>query len=421
LSFGFDGNNPAFVAVYAFNSPTSYNPTVTSSTLARTKVLITGNVLWFKIRDDGTNLIFSVSGDGVVFTQVASFSRTLHMTGSGPDQVCWGANNQGSSTHKLHCRLVHWSYPENTPPNREQYVNTGRTTLNGGINDSQTSLSVTDGAVFPSTGNFRLKIDDEIVLCTERAGDTLTVIRGAENTTAAEHLNGAAITQVLTAGGLSRGCKDNDHFWDNPNRPPLARIVGAGGEALTTSSFSWVNQGSATVSDENGTIVMVAPPASGENVRAQVIDAPTPSYSIIAALQACMLGEGSGNFGICFRQSTSNKLYGLALSFGSTDPFNLAVYRFTSPTVFDSSLFARRKMLLRGDYIWFKLTDNGTNLIFYYSFDGMNWLQVASEGRGAFMTLNAGVTGPDQIGWYINNQGSTNYKAIARLCHWSYT
>ncbi|HEY2761755.1 MAG TPA: hypothetical protein VGI75_13455, partial [Pirellulales bacterium] len=38
----------------------------------------------------------------------------------------------------------------------------GKTTLNGGINTTVMTITATDGSVFPSTGNFRRKIDDEL-------------------------------------------------------------------------------------------------------------------------------------------------------------------------------------------------------------------------------------------------------------------
>jgi hypothetical protein len=56
-----------------------------------------------------------------------------------------------------------------TAPKREQYSNFGFTTLNGSINNSVTSITVTDGSVFPSVGNFRIRVAQEIMLCTARS------------------------------------------------------------------------------------------------------------------------------------------------------------------------------------------------------------------------------------------------------------
>ena len=52
---------------------------------------------------------------------------------------------------------------------REQFANDATSTLSSGINNSVTSLSLADASAFPSVGNFRVKADDEIMLCTARS------------------------------------------------------------------------------------------------------------------------------------------------------------------------------------------------------------------------------------------------------------
>jgi hypothetical protein len=84
----------------------------------------------------------------------------------------------------------------------EQYKNNLATTLSGAINASVTSLTVASATGWPTTGDFRILIDSEILLVTAVSGTTFTVTRGAESTTAASHSDGAAITHVLTAGAL---------------------------------------------------------------------------------------------------------------------------------------------------------------------------------------------------------------------------
>jgi|14BtaG_2_1085337.scaffolds.fasta_scaffold03619_2 hypothetical protein len=72
-----------------------------------------------------------------------------------------------------------------------KFTNNAATTLAAGINSSVTSIAVTDGSVFPTiTGSdhFYVTFDDttnkEIVKVTARSGNTLTVVRGHDNTTA---------------------------------------------------------------------------------------------------------------------------------------------------------------------------------------------------------------------------------------------
>jgi hypothetical protein len=86
---------------------------------------------------------------------------------------------------------------------REYFTNNAATTLNGAINSSVTSITLTSGTLFPAK-QFRLLIDSEIMYCTVRSSNTLTVIRGSEGTTAASHSNLAVVKHILTAGALEQ-------------------------------------------------------------------------------------------------------------------------------------------------------------------------------------------------------------------------
>lgn len=85
----------------------------------------------------------------------------------------------------------------------EVFANNASTTLNGAINNSVTSLVVTSASQFPSSGNFRIIIDSEIMIVTAVSGTTFTVTRNAESTVAASHSNGATVTCILTAGAIA--------------------------------------------------------------------------------------------------------------------------------------------------------------------------------------------------------------------------
>ena len=86
-----------------------------------------------------------------------------------------------------------------------QVANSATTTLASTITADATSLSVASGAgaLFPSSGTFHITIDSEILACTSRSSDTLTVTRAQESTSAAEHLAAATVTLNVTAKALS--------------------------------------------------------------------------------------------------------------------------------------------------------------------------------------------------------------------------
>lgn len=312
-----------------------------------------------------------------------------------------------------------------TAPNKELLKNNASTMLNGGIDDNDTPITVTDGSVFPSTGDFRLIVDSELMLCTARSGNSLTVTRGVEGSTPASHSNGATVTHIATAGGQERWGRDNDPMF-NSNRPALGRLVDdAGTTILTASDFTAVNAGgSDVVSDQNGTILMRKAAQTGiaNQVHALVRSAPATPYAYIACFEAIFfLGATSvdrPNFGMLFRESSTGKLVSWQLSSeGGTGQEWLAwvIASHTSPTATPAVLggFSTLRAVNIGPRIWMKIEDDGTDLVFYIGNDGFNWLEIFTVDRDTFMT-----GGANQVGWFANNY-ENNQQMLVRLCHWS--
>ena len=80
------------------------------------------------------------------------------------------------------------------------HKNFAETTLAAAITDTTgTSITVTSSASFPSAP-FIIGIDTECLLVTNVSGTTWTVTRGYESSTAATHLNGAAVYHDWSAG-----------------------------------------------------------------------------------------------------------------------------------------------------------------------------------------------------------------------------
>lgn len=90
----------------------------------------------------------------------------------------------------------------------EQFANNPSSTLTTAINSSVTSIVVASATTFSQLGNFRIVVDNELMMVTAVSGTTFTVIRAIEGTTAASHLAQAAVIQILTAGGLLAGIVD---------------------------------------------------------------------------------------------------------------------------------------------------------------------------------------------------------------------
>jgi hypothetical protein len=284
--------------------------------------------------------------------------------------------------------------------------------LNGSIDSSQTTLVVDDGSVFPSTGDFRIIIEGEYLLCTSRSTNTLTVVRGIEGSTVASHGNGAEVVQIVTVGGLAQTIADTALL--HGYSPPLARLRDGSGNVVDSSDFTWENQGSATASDQVGTILVRTPSAGGENLRMLTLSSGSAPFAYIAAFQPCLLGE-FGALSYMFlglRNASSQKNVLLAVLADDSAGSKFSVYKFNSTTSNDSAPINRRGLQLSG-LIWIKAEDDNTNIKLHISADGMNWIQVFSEARTNFIT-----GGADQIVFGLANIG-TGIDATVRLCHLS--
>lgn len=93
------------------------------------------------------------------------------------------------------------------------FSNNASTTLSAGVGDSATSITVADGSVFPAISGsdyvyLTLEVDSdptlrEIVKCTARSGNTLTITRAQDGTSARTFSNADKCELRLTAAGLN--------------------------------------------------------------------------------------------------------------------------------------------------------------------------------------------------------------------------
>lgn len=93
------------------------------------------------------------------------------------------------------------------------FSNNASTTLSAGAGDSATSITVADGSVFPAISGsdyvyLTLEVDSdpdlkEIVKCTARSGNTLTIVRAQDGTSARTFSTADKCELRLTAAGLN--------------------------------------------------------------------------------------------------------------------------------------------------------------------------------------------------------------------------
>ena len=119
----------------------------------------------------------------------------------------------------------------------EQFANKPVTTLNGAIDGVVTTVVVLDASLFPLAPQFRILVESEYMLVTGVSGNTFTVTREIEGTSAVAHLSGVPVVHVLTAGALNQLKADLVDQADTPTQT----IPGASGGPGTSGKASDAN------------------------------------------------------------------------------------------------------------------------------------------------------------------------------------
>lgn len=312
----------------------------------------------------------------------------------------------------------------------EQYTNNAMTTLNGAITStSSTSITVTDGSVFSSVGNFRIIIDDEIMLVTARSTNTLTVTRGVEGTTAATHLDTTNVTDVLTSQSLLNLLAEGIATGDFSARPSAGRpgrlyipndgltIARDDGSVWTSfgpcwkftppsfSGGSWMNQNNALSVDEFDGIHQYdtgGQMTSDEfSFYHKAIPTPGSPWTLTAAFVPQYPDQGSGvNAGIGVGYSGNNNTYSIVTQ---CDGVHITGYgnvqegsNGTPGTVVANNQPIKT---FNGPCHFFKIQNDGTNITFWVSCDYRHWMKRFSVALGS---SHVG-TAPDWYGPYMNN------------------
>lgn len=306
-----------------------------------------------------------------------------------------------------------------TMPLREQHANLASTLLDGGIDASQTTVDVLSGAVFPSTGNFRVIVGSEVMLCTARSSNTLTVVRGVDGSSAASHSDAAPIAMIYTYQGITDLFQDTNWQVGYASALPVYGVFDDNGvDLLDDSDFTWVNQGSATVAVSGLGLTMVLPTdAAATNVRMLARTPGGGSWTYVAAMKGFGLHDGSATvqFGIGFRESATGKLVVIGYGAGSTNNTQrrLVVSRWTDEDTLSGTLVVDNGFMLVPEIVWFKAEYDGTDIFLSVSNDGIEWLELHTEAENNHFT-----TAPDQIIWYGLNGTNSISPLIAKLVHW---
>jgi hypothetical protein len=293
-----------------------------------------------------------------------------------------------------------------------QTANISASTLDGGINDSVTSLDVVSAASFPASGTFWIRIDTEIMKVTGVSANTFTVVRGESGggaSAAASHSNGAAVTGVLTSQAITQlraditrwgthaqmaaltDMKSGDVFYFNGTDTMYTNAVYNGsswdlyyrGYKCTPpvlGSFTWLNQNSASASAYGGG-VLVAKPHSGSSISTLRKSVPSNPYT----LRTLVIGES--NAGVDYGAGVALISTALVVT-NQQHPLFVALQKWTNSTTFSAN-YATATLGKQRDVLLSEINDNSTNRISRTTgVLGGSWRDLHTVGRTDFLTAS---------------------------------
>ncbi len=298
---------------------------------------------------------------------------------------------------------------------REQLMNNAATTLTAGVDGAATALSVASPGVFSATGDFRLLVEKELVLCTAVSGNSLTVVRGIEGTTAAAHVSGVAVVNVLSQGGVQAFLRDNIPLADT--LPPL-RLVDNNGNPLTLGSFTVIKAGAAPVIKQLGAAITVNRRATISTSCATWLTRPLPSqfpFVVTACVGGMGLGGGTNlnpGLGLC------NSLTGVGVAIlYSPITSQITVQQFSatgtvSGASWGNANWSSTPYISYLPRMWLRVCSNGASAVFSISSNGLTWTPIQYQNLSGLF----GSSLPDKVGFLA--QSANAQTSTANLFAW---
>lgn len=269
------------------------------------------------------------------------------------------------------------------------------------------TLEVDDASPFPTTGVFRVILGN-----TEQTIFRVDSVAGNVFTGAAEAFDGNAAIGVTVKSVGSKGAAER--FLQSPSTGEILAYGGLSGVdrygpihkggPIVPADFSWVNQGTASVVDSGGVSTITAPTVT-TNVRLRA-KSKSGVFMITALCSFDQVAGANSEMGLMLRESGTDKMVGLCMR----DKTLLSVQRWTNVTTIGATV-SNRTVGSR-TRAWLRMSNNGTNIISSYSFDGVNFTQVDSHGKTSSFTTDS-----DQAGYFVGQRNSA-FDQIMSVLSW---
>ncbi len=167
-------------------------------------------------------------------------------------------------------------------------------------------------------------------------------------------------------------------------------------------SFSWQNQGSASVvTNANGTMTMTTPAQASDSLHIRYVAIPTAPYTVTGCMAGTFAQTNSAGVGLALSDGTG--IITLAVGFDSTvnATGTIQSLKFTNATTFNSVYLNSPWVNSTQNIACLRFVDdNAGNRLSYYSADGQNFFLFLSSASTDFIT-------PTRVGWFYNETNDT--------------
>jgi hypothetical protein len=151
-------------------------------------------------------------------------------------------------------------------------------------------------------------------------------------------------------------------------------------------TFTWVNQGSATISEVPGNH-LISFPAGGNQLRMRsILTSFSGPFTITMAFQPFMANDTFQEFGIILRDSTGRALL-WALGYNAGWQWRRQYWN--SPSSFNSDVSVNTHFgtAIIPDYIWLRIVNDGSLLRFQFSYDnGNTFIESRTDAQFGFLS-----------------------------------
>lgn len=236
------------------------------------------------------------------------------------------------------------------------------------------------------------------IIVAQAAADSAATDAAAAQADATQAIADAAAAQSTADSKVEEAPVDGTKYvrkdagWVSESAGGAAYEAGSPTPPTTADLATWLNQGTSTVSD--GTGAMILKPQPNTQYRSRVKAVPSTPYSVYCRVDLHSLSTAANTSsitiagGIVLRDSADSEIVAFfaawdRVSGDEQNTYSVGIGRWTSDGTTNSSTPVSK---LTGQlWHWLRVDDDGTTFTFYASMDGKNWHQVGTETRAAFI------------------------------------